>query len=305
MGKLLLKLSYLIVILGLIPVGINHYLRKNSYYKFDESVNTLFLGDSHVECAINDSLIENSINLASSADAYFYTYYKLRKLVEANPAIHTVLLGYIDDFFLKAGDEYTFGEEYMGNKYPKYCQLIPLKDKLFLFFKRPGVFLIATRDAIKQNYILLFKKPERLYLSLNWGGYLYLTRDKLPKNIETFSGSGIVGKRPGLPSISKLNIRYLKMIADYCSSKKINLILFRPPLHKFCVRNDEEFTFLVKNDLKNAGYLDYSDFPMEDSDFGDLSHLNYKGARKFSGIINVKLNNNSTVSDFPGANIKK
>jgi len=250
-------------------------------------------------------LINHAINLASSADAYFYTYYKLRKLAEANPDIHTVLLGYIDDFFLKDGDEYTYGEEYMGNKHPKYCQLISVKDKLFLFFKRPGVFLIATRDAIKQDYILIFKKPGKSYFTLNWGGYLYLTRDKLPKNLALLTGPDIPDKRSGLSSISPLNIRYLKMIADYCNSKKINLIIFRPPLHKFCVRNDEEFANLLKNDIKNVGYLYYSNFSMEDSDYGDLSHLNYKGARKFSNIISLKLNNDSIIAKYSGSNIIK
>jgi hypothetical protein len=294
MGKLLLKFSYLIVILGLIPVVMNHYLRNNAFYKIDDDVSTLFLGDSHVECAINDSLINHSINLACSADPYFYTYYKLLKLTDANPNIRTVILGYIDEFFLKADDEYTYGEEYMGNKYPKYSPVISLKDKLFLFYKRPGVFIIATRDAIKQNYVLLFKKPERLYSKLNWGGYLYLTRDKLhDKSVEN-NLTATSGRISDFTSTSSLNLRYLKQIVQYCNSKNIRLILLRSPLHNSCNRNNDEFTSLLKYDLKNVEFLDYSNYPMQDSEFLDLSHLNFKGARRFSGIINIKLNRDSS-----------
>lgn len=296
MRKLLLKFSYLIIIFGFIPICINQYLKNNSYYRTDKSVSILFLGDSHVECAINDSMINHSINMASSADTYFYTYYKLQKLTDANPDIHTVILGYIDEFFLKADDEYTYGEEYMGNKYPKYSQLISLKDKLFLFYKRPGVFLIATRDAIKQDYILLFKKPEKIYLTLNWGGYLYLIRDKYSQDVAERKRPGANYKSSDSPPISPLNLRYLKKIVNYCDSRKIKLILLRSPLSNLCKRDNYEFSILLQNELKNVEYFDYSNFPMEDKDFADLSHLNYVGARKFSNIINIKLNKDSTIA---------
>jgi hypothetical protein len=37
-----------------------------------------------MECAINDSLISNSINIAQSGEAYLYTYVKIKSLLEYN-----------------------------------------------------------------------------------------------------------------------------------------------------------------------------------------------------------------------------
>ena len=37
----------------------------------------------------------------------------------------------------------------------------------------------------------------------------------------------------------------------------------------------------------NVEFLDFSKFPLENSEFGDLEHLNYKGAKVFSEWFNT------------------
>ena len=44
----------------------------------------VFLGHSHAQAAYNDKLIDSAFNLASSGEAYFYTYVKLNKILEDN-----------------------------------------------------------------------------------------------------------------------------------------------------------------------------------------------------------------------------
>ena len=68
------------------------------------------------------------------------------------------------------------------------------------------------------------------------------------------------------------------------------MILIRSPLHSLYVREYEvEFLNLINSDLKGIPFWDYSNFQLQDNEFGDLVHLNFKGAIKFSKMINSKL----------------
>ena len=73
-------------------------------------------------------------------------------------------------------------------------------------------------------------------------------------------------------------------IRDFCNEKHIKLFLLRTPTHPGFLfsRNEEKFISL-KNDLfPEIEFLDFKDFPLENVEFGDYHHLNYKGAKIFS-----------------------
>ena len=44
---------------------------------------------------------------------------------------------------------------------------------------------------------------------------------------------------------------------------------------------------LVSNQLKNASFVDHSDFELEDGQYADLHHTNYLGAAVFSEFLSV------------------
>ena len=48
--------------------------------------NILILGDSHTENAINDSIFSNSLNYSASADAYIFSYVKLKAILNSKCA---------------------------------------------------------------------------------------------------------------------------------------------------------------------------------------------------------------------------
>src|SRR5665648_322688 len=271
-------------------VFINNRLNNNELYKIDRSIDVLILGNSHPECSLNDSLINHSINFSQSAECYFYTYYKLKKLVEANPHIKTVILEYTNTVFRKEMDNWLFGEQYLGSKYPKYSQLISIKDNSLLFYKNPGPYLIAYKDALKAKGSFLLRRNKCVYNELDWGGYSYLVRDKIQQIKNDIQKSNIQKLNPDEKLTSTLNISNLKKIADLCKANNLKLILFRSPLHPLYVKDFEtELTNLLKSDLHDIPFWDYSNYQLDDFEFADLEHLNHFGAKRFSKVINLRL----------------
>ncbi len=68
----------LFIIVPFVLLNIYHSLFFNEF-NLDTSIATIFTGDSQIQTAINDGVIKNSINISSSAESYYFSYYKLQK----------------------------------------------------------------------------------------------------------------------------------------------------------------------------------------------------------------------------------
>ena len=94
------------------------------------------------------------------------------------------------------------------------------------------------------------------------------------------------------------NIYYLRGIVKYCQSNNIKLILFRSPIHKLYPKVDElELRKLLLSDFKNNQFWDYSDYPLKDEEYGDLDHINAKGAKIISKVVNIRLNHKNNFEE--------
>ena len=52
------------------------WLLGRSSFTLPDKVNTLILGDSHVECGLDDSILTGTANVSQSGEAYLYAYAK-------------------------------------------------------------------------------------------------------------------------------------------------------------------------------------------------------------------------------------
>ena len=75
---------------------------------------------------------------------------------------------------------------------------------------------------------------------------------------------------------------------NFVRKKKINIILIRSPFHKKYqgFNNENLFTGVLKSRFSNISFLDFKYFPLNDSEYKDFEHLNFKGAKKFSLFFN-------------------
>jgi hypothetical protein len=287
MKKILKKIALLLLpifsLLLLDDIYCNYQLEKNGCYAIDPGTHILVLGHSHPQCAVNDTLIPQTISMAQSSDSYFYVYYKYKKLVEANPQINTIILGYTNNVFFENMDDWIYKETYMGYKFPKYSQVIGPADKFFLFRKNPATFLKSSLDAMKVKNKLAFFNRNKVYNSLTWGGYQYSAKSEVARILseKVIDSAALLQTKAAY-----YNIVYLKKIIEHAQARHIKVILLRTPLHQAYKRAYEnDLVSFVNACHGKVEFWDYSQFALPDADFIDLSHLNYKGADKFSRLL--------------------
>lgn len=240
--------------------------------------NVLVVGDSHTECAINDKIYANAINLSQSAAAYLYTYYKIEKILNQNPRIDTVLLSFHYEALI---GHYVLNKDWQLNMAPHYILSFGIKE---LLIQDKSVLLrsILKLPELNKNLILKFlKNQDILYSDFGLGGYKYLERDKLKEDIIIQDN-----KKNDNYFISEYQKEYLLKIIDFCKSKGIELILINTPIfqaEQYGYPN--ELSGFYYQYLQGTTYFNYSSFHLPDSCYGDINHLNYKGAEFFSHYL--------------------
>ena len=115
MKKLIIKVLIISQLANITVIGLilSSDLLCRRYFSYDvpEDRNMLIAGDSHPECAITDEVLTNSFNLSQSGSTYYYTYLKVREMIDHNPQIDTLILGYAFGEIDQTRDEWYFDEE--------------------------------------------------------------------------------------------------------------------------------------------------------------------------------------------------
>lgn len=225
------------------------------------------LGNSWTECAIDDTILENYFNYSQSSDHYLHSYLKLKFLLRDNPQIDTLLLGF--STFM------TENDALIANKIQLHYPLMNFSDYKALAEKKFSILF---------NFPTFKNLGAKSHMNL-LGGFTPLERDKLQKNIAIFQKSENM-------KISKLDTIYLRKIETLCKEKNVNLILITPPLYKIEKYHDTKRFDLLRTYCKKIPLLDYRTLPLADSCYGDLEHLNKRGARAFSTYLKTKRNGN-------------
>ena len=66
--------------------------------------------------------------------------------------------------------------------------------------------------------------------------------------------------------------------------------MVRSPQHKNISRSNEARLLRIKDEkFNNVEFLDFDKFPLQDDEYQDFGHLNYKGAKVFSQWFNELL----------------
>lgn len=286
-----LSITFLIVLFTLIflLVESSEYLVKNnSDFKLSNNIEYLVLGHSHPECAFNDSLIENFKNISESGESYFYTYFKAKEIIEQNPSIEIVFIEFTNNQINESMNDWIWKEKYMYYRYPRYSPFMNFTDKIVLAKNNLLGYLNSASLSLKENSGRVINQNFNFANSI--GGYLYLNRDK--------TDSLVINMKKDFSEtekfkISEYNLKYLSKIIDLCENNGKRVFLIRSPLHSMYSGYSYEKTYQqIRNKYYSSiEYLDFSKFPLSNSEFGDLEHLNYKGAKIFSSYFSAILKN--------------
>lgn len=283
--KLFLKktgLFFLVLLLLFITAfGVMDYLVNKAFdsYRVDPKITTVFMGDSHPQCAVNDAFLPNARNFAQAAEASYYTYFKMKTLLENNPSIKKVYLGLGYHNISTHYDQYIYGG-HAKDIAARYFFILPLQDKLTVLAKNPidAVELLenAWNNGLKNRKL---ENTDNTILGHyeNFFVDVAARKSSMDKRLKLqFTENG------QLRDCSEFNIGYFDKMAALCRSKNVSLIVINTPVHpyyksrvpeKFRARYDE---ILNKNRLK---LFAFDTLTLNDSAYvPDGDHISAKGA---------------------------
>jgi hypothetical protein len=263
-------------------------------FQLPQEKTILILGDSSTECAIDDTIFPVSANLSQAATPYMYSFVKLRKFIEVNDQIDTVILSFHYGSLLKGIDDiWLFGDEIFSSHFTKYFYLFG-KEEYLAFLGKPIFYLSVLRLPIRNisTIFKIFKNRNVSYKNINIGGYANLKNNNLKEDILARSNERIEIKSNEdirRINISLFQLKYLQKIAQLCKEKEIELILMSTPVY-----DPEKYGFAEElldyhhTYMKEIKYLNCMNFSIPDSGYGDINHLNNKGAEIFSRhLLNI------------------
>lgn len=278
---------FLVMLLGLI---VSFQILDTKFRAQLPNAQYVFLGHSQPECAIDDSLLPHSKNLSQGGEAYFYTYSKLKKIITDNPQLRTVFISFSNNQIEKKMDDWAFDDSHLNQYYAKYSFLMG-SDDLFLAAKsNPSYFLQANLASLENNWKTIIKR-KNLTENNNWGGYLAIHKTKLDSLKKVNYIEKIIDEHND--EISETNILYLEKIVKLCKTNNKTIIFIRTPYDKDLLKvyNEKRFQNIRKKYFPEIPFWDFRDTEISKTGFLDYDHLNQKGAKEFSVLLEKRIQN--------------
>ena len=275
-----LFLVSLILLIFIISICTSLIERKYTNFKIKSNPKYIIIGHSYPECAYNDSLIPNFKNLAQSGESYFYSYFKTKEIIKQNPSVKIIFIEFTNNQINSKMDQWIWGDKYLSHRYPKYSSFMSLSDNFLLFKNNSSGFMnsMSVSTKIKLEKIM----GGEIDVPVKVGGYLHLVRNKTDSIVKSLTHSK--NTYSSKTEISEKNLLYLSKLIKLCNENEKKVILVRSPLHEKYLGYDCEETYnsIREKRYSDVEYLDFSKFPLSNDEFGDLEHINYKGAKIFS-----------------------
>ncbi len=279
--KFIALISFLLLLIG----GFNWYVINQNQYKPDGQ--TLIVGDSHVMCGINPKILGNASNVAQYKEIYFESYFKLKKLLEKQQGLKTVILGCTPHNFSAFNDKKLVKEGTATVHFERYYAMVNYQDwqeidhnikkKRLTYFKK--IFLLPSLKH--QAHIGHFDKRKP-----------GLGKSKLNKIVKRH----FIDDDEKEHGVSKISDLYLEKIVDLCKSKGIRLVLLATPVHQEYysaipdhIRKEYQRQKEKYASHENVKILDFQQREYPDEMFTDHDHLASQGAKDFTRFLSTLL----------------
>lgn len=290
-----------VVIIASVHLSFQHRMQADTNYKVASNIQTLIIGNSRPECAFNDSLIANTRNLSLVAEPYFYTYIKLRKLLASNHQIQTVLVECSDINLSEENmKKWMYESASVKYLYPKYATIMTLAEKTTVLKLSPFAFIKSFPFILRDNILFTINHTNDIIAAKQFGGYLA----KEGSHLDTIKNTTVpTANSKQSFSLAAFNLQYLDSIIALCQQHQVHYYLLRAPVHSSygLASFDKTYDSVLANRYPNANLIDFANYKLDDSDFFDPHHLNYKGARvvskKLDSVLRL-LNDPNTTTLF-------
>lgn len=268
------------------------YIVQLGKIRIDKKTHILVCGDSHTQCALNDSILKHSLNVSNSGEVYINTYNKIKILKNDNPQIDTIILAYGFHSLSGGTDNFLTKEIWTRTGFPTY---VPILDNSSLL------------DVLSQNTVGVLKASPNIFQEMlnsmldskySFMGYYNNTGHSVlnEHEMEVTLNRHYYKEKNVEQGFSPLAEKYLRAIVQYCNDKHVKLILLNTPItEEYYNRIPDKFVkhyYAIANELKqNATLIDMHSFKLENKMFGDADHVNEYGATVFTEKIDSLINN--------------
>ena len=244
----------------------------------ESNINNIYVGDSHIQLAIDDNMISNSLNVAKTSESFYFSYYKLKMLTNNNSSIDTVYLGLSYHSLSSYYDEFIEGKHSSAVS-PKYFYLLPLSEQFKMLNLNSNKLLPFFTSITKIGINSLINNESHPYIGS------FRSRFEDTKAVKASMDKRLILQYhtdKGLKPFSKLNIHYLNKIIEICKSKGIVLITLNTPLHEYYykkvpVEYKNKLLDIIKSNKLN--YINLSNLNLNDDCFiPDGDHVSKIGA---------------------------
>ena len=301
-----IKIVSFILIFCVLLYSVSRVLRLKSFdgsyqtYMFykhpKESIDVLFIGSSHVYSDIDPAILYkeygiSSYNFSSGGQTLLFSYLRLKEALKTQKPKLVVLEGYMlrnifNDLHLKLG--------VLGIKLSlDYVNLIKLQipkkrwneffNPFYMYHNRYSS--LSMYDFLKTDYFIYYKGSYNLYYTSATKRNDIFTEEKLEliDIVEEYYRKFIL-----LSQVN--NIPMIVIISPYSFSDYDNSKFNTAKV----IANEYNVPFINFN-------LNYDDYSLDfEEDFADYSHLNYKGATKFTKYLGKYLKENYDLPDRRG-----
>lgn len=289
MKKFILKSLFflIVVVISFVVFWAILCSNRDKTLKLPDNCTIVFLGNSHMECAVNDTILKNSFNFGRSADKTEFIYSKVKLLKKYNPELDTIVIGYDNVLCYQSADS-AFNSVLYSPYFFDTHNLSTITNLL----KKSSFGYIESHISRPFDWFKLFQfgksfidKGTNVKDLSNLGGYVYLERDKLNEDIKRRGNIKINKNR----SFDELSVYFLDETLKFCQENNMIVIFLCPPQHKESFLDSISYRDYFMQNYNNIKFYDFKDMELPDSCFGDLDHLNYKGAKVFSEFLEKEI----------------
>jgi hypothetical protein len=245
--------------------------------RLEQGVDSVILGDSHTAWAINDAGMAGVRNVSHNAEGYKYTYAKLRHLLDTEPGIRRVYLGFSYHNLSAYFDEYVVGPTFVQFM-ERYLGVMGPADYVELGRNGPGTVSAMVRKVLREGLPLGLRRKCLLYGRFSdepMNGVFNLASAERRIADQYFQDGRLQGQ-------SRLNLEYLERIVGLLRERDVELVLLNTPLHpEYARRVPAQFRELHDRFIGEhaLAHYDFSGLELSDAEFlPDGDHTNFRGA---------------------------
>ena len=97
--------------------------------QISNDVRFILIGDSHVNQAFDERFLPKSENIATTSESLYFSYYKLKVVLDNYPSVEKVFLGLSYHNISNYYDRFISGK-FSATTAPKYFYLLPTNEKM-------------------------------------------------------------------------------------------------------------------------------------------------------------------------------